>query len=160
MSAVSRQGVAVGVFGASGQVGTVMRTLLAERSFPVGSMRYFASARSAGITLPWGDGEIVVEDTATADFSGLQIALFSNGGSASREYGPVSTFLPFTMIVMVPSMSGSGVTAEMPGAGFTMVTVADPLAVGAATEVACTHPIAGAAVAGYPRSWVKFPHPA
>src|SRR4051794_602365 len=81
-------GVAVGVFGASGQVGNVMRTLLQERNFPVGSMRYFASARSAGTTLRWGDDEIVVEDTATADFSGLQLALFSNGATASREYAP------------------------------------------------------------------------
>src|SRR3954451_11691705 len=82
-------GVAVGVFGASGQVGSVMRTLLAERGFPVGSMRYFASARSAGSTLPWGDDEIVVEDTATADFSGLQLALFSNGATASKQYAPL-----------------------------------------------------------------------
>src|SRR5438093_10858421 len=65
-----------------------MRTLLAERNFPVKTMRYFASARSAGTTLPWGDDEIVVEDTATADFSGLQLALFSNGATASKEYAP------------------------------------------------------------------------
>ena len=83
------RGVNVGVFGATGQVGGVMRTLLAERRFPVASMRYFASARSAGTRLPWGDdSEIVVEDTDTADFSGLEIALFSNGASASRVYAP------------------------------------------------------------------------
>ena len=81
-------GVAVGVFGASGQVGSVMRTLLAERQFPVASMRYFASSRSAGTSLPWGDDEIVVEDTETADFTGLQLALFSNGGAASKIYAP------------------------------------------------------------------------
>ncbi len=78
----------IGVFGATGQVGGVMRTLLAERSFPVGAIRFFASARSAGTRLPWQGGEIVVEDTATADFSGLDIALFSNGGASSREYAP------------------------------------------------------------------------
>ncbi|MBR7744116.1 aspartate-semialdehyde dehydrogenase [Phycicoccus sp. BSK3Z-2] len=78
----------VGVFGATGQVGNVMRGLLRERSFPVEEMRYFASARSAGSTLPWGDREIVVEDTATADFSGLDIALFSAGGSTSTEWAP------------------------------------------------------------------------
>src|SRR4051794_4310087 len=87
MSAES--GINVGVFGASGQVGNVMRTLLAERRFPVKSMRYFASARSAGTTLLWGDEEIVVEDTATADFSGLQLALFSNGATASKQYAPL-----------------------------------------------------------------------
>jgi aspartate-semialdehyde dehydrogenase len=65
-----------------------MRTLLAERGFPVDEMRYFASARSAGTTLPWAGGEVRVEDTATADFSGLDIALFSNGGSTSKEWAP------------------------------------------------------------------------
>lgn len=65
-----------------------MRTLLEERDFPVDEIRYFASARSAGTTLPWRDAEVVVEDTATADFSGLDIALFSNGGSSSKEYAP------------------------------------------------------------------------
>ena len=65
-----------------------MRTLLAERGFPVDDIRYFASARSAGTTLPWADGEVTVEDTATADFSGLDCALFSNGGSISKEYAP------------------------------------------------------------------------
>ena len=78
----------IGVFGATGQVGNVMRTLLLERNFPVDEMRYFASARSAGSTLPWGDAEITVEDTATADFSGLDLALFSNGGSTSKEWAP------------------------------------------------------------------------
>ena len=78
----------IGVFGATGQVGNVMRTLLHERNFPVEQIRYFASARSAGSTLPWGDTEITVEDTATADFSGLDIALFSNGGSTSKEWAP------------------------------------------------------------------------
>src|SRR5688500_2756566 len=83
------RGVAVGVFGASGQVGSVMRTLLTERNFPVKTMRDFASARSAGTMLPWGDEEIVVEDTDKADFSGLQLALFSNGATASRKYAPM-----------------------------------------------------------------------
>ena len=78
----------VGVFGATGQVGRVMRTLLAERNFPVDQIRFFSSARSAGSTLPWGDGEVVVEDTGTADFSGLDIALFSAGATMSREFAP------------------------------------------------------------------------
>ncbi|SDP11766.1 aspartate-semialdehyde dehydrogenase [Pedococcus dokdonensis] len=78
----------IGVFGATGQVGSVMRALLAERGFPVDEIRYFASARSAGTTLPWAGGEVTVEDSATADFSGLDIALFSNGGAASKELAP------------------------------------------------------------------------
>ncbi|GAA2107313.1 aspartate-semialdehyde dehydrogenase [Microlunatus panaciterrae] len=65
-----------------------MRTLLETRQFPVSEIRFFASARSAGRKLPWGDGEIVVEDSATADFSGLDIALFSNGKAASKETAP------------------------------------------------------------------------
>jgi aspartate-semialdehyde dehydrogenase len=65
-----------------------MRTLLDERGFPVDEMRYFASARSAGTTLPWRGERVVVEDTATADFAGLDIALFSNGGSTSKEWAP------------------------------------------------------------------------
>ena len=65
-----------------------MRTLLAERNFPADEVRFFASSRSAGKKLPWGDGEIVVEDTATADPSGLDIALFSAGATMSREQAP------------------------------------------------------------------------
>ncbi len=61
------RGLRVGVVGATGQVGTVMRRLLAERNFPVAEMRYFASARSAGTTLPWNGTDIVVEDAAIAD---------------------------------------------------------------------------------------------
>jgi len=78
----------IGVFGATGQVGSVMRALLDERGFPVDEIRYFASERSAGTTLPWKDAEVTVEDTATADFSGLDIALFSNGGATSKEWAP------------------------------------------------------------------------
>jgi aspartate-semialdehyde dehydrogenase len=78
----------VGVFGATGQVGGVMRRLLAERQFPVDEVRFFASARSAGSHLPWGDGKVVVEDSATADLTGLDLALFSNGKTASRELAP------------------------------------------------------------------------
>jgi len=66
-----------------------MRAILAERNFPVDELRYFASARSAGSTLPWGDGEIVVEDAATADPTGLDIALFSAGATSSKELAPL-----------------------------------------------------------------------
>ena len=78
----------VAVVGATGQVGGVMRRLLDERDFPVGTMRYFASARSAGSTLPWRGAEVVVEDVATADLSGIDIALFSAGGGTSKEHAP------------------------------------------------------------------------
>ena len=78
----------VGVFGATGQVGNVMRTLLAERDFPVSEIRYFSSAKSAGTTLPWKGTDVTVEDTATADFSGLDIALMSAGATMSKEFAP------------------------------------------------------------------------
>ncbi|HLS14579.1 MAG TPA: aspartate-semialdehyde dehydrogenase [Beutenbergiaceae bacterium] len=81
-------GVRIGIVGATGQVGEVMRTLLAQRNFPADSMRFFASARSAGKTLPWRGEQIVVEDTATADVSDLDIALFSAGGSTSKAQAP------------------------------------------------------------------------
>ncbi len=78
----------VGIVGATGQVGSVMRRLLAERNFPVDELRFFASARSAGSALPWLDGEIIVEDAALADPTGLDIALFSAGATSSRELAP------------------------------------------------------------------------
>ena len=85
---VSSAKVNVAVVGATGQVGGVMRTLLAERKFPVDTMRFLASARSAGTTLDWSNEEIVVEDLATADLTGIDIALLSAGGSTSKEWAP------------------------------------------------------------------------
>ncbi len=61
-----------------------MRRLLAERDFPIDEIRFFASARSAGTTLPWKGTDIVVEDAETADPSGLDIALFSAGATSSK----------------------------------------------------------------------------
>jgi aspartate-semialdehyde dehydrogenase len=81
-------GLRVGVVGATGQVGKVMRKILAERGFPVAQIRFFSSARSAGTTLPWGDEQIVVEDADLADPSGLDIALFSAGGATSKRLAP------------------------------------------------------------------------
>jgi aspartate-semialdehyde dehydrogenase len=78
----------IALFGATGQVGTVMRTLLAERRFPVDSIRYFASARSAGKRLPWLGGEVEVEDAWGGDYRDIDIALFSIGADASHELAP------------------------------------------------------------------------
>jgi aspartate-semialdehyde dehydrogenase len=88
MSTFSTDGLRVGIVGATGQVGSVVRQLLAERNFPLAELRFFASARSAGSTLPWGDGEITVEDAATADPTGLDIAIFSAGGTTSKAQAP------------------------------------------------------------------------
>src|SRR5918995_668735 len=81
-------GVNIGVVGATGQVGAVVRRLLEERDFPVASIRYFASARSAGSTLPWKGDEIVIEDASTADPTGLDIAIFSAGATTSKAQAP------------------------------------------------------------------------
>ncbi|MFL6163680.1 MAG: aspartate-semialdehyde dehydrogenase [Jatrophihabitantaceae bacterium] len=78
----------VGVVGATGQVGAKMRSILLERDFPVSEIRFFASSRSAGSRLPFGDQEIVVEDAATADPTGLDIAIFSAGAATSRLLAP------------------------------------------------------------------------
>lgn len=81
-------GLNVAVVGATGQVGRVMRTLLEERDFPVKSIRFFSSARSAGTTLTFKGEEITVEDVATANYDGIDIAVFSAGASVSLEYAP------------------------------------------------------------------------
>jgi len=65
-----------------------MLRLLAERDFPLTELRAFASARSAGTTVRYGDREVTVEDAALADVSGLDIALFSAGGATSKELAP------------------------------------------------------------------------
>jgi aspartate-semialdehyde dehydrogenase len=79
--------VTIAVVGATGQVGAVMRALVAER-FPEATVRLFASARSAGTTLPHLGADIAVEDVETADYAGVDIALFSAGGDASKVYAP------------------------------------------------------------------------
>src|SRR5690606_21408849 len=77
-----------GIVGATGQVGGVMRRVLAERGLPVDELRLFASARSAGRRLDWKGQEVTVEDAATADYAGLDIVLFSAGKATSKELAP------------------------------------------------------------------------
>jgi len=78
----------IGIVGATGQVGGVMLRVLAERQFPVDELRLFASARSAGKTIDWQGRSYQVEDAATADYTGLDIALFSAGKYTSKELAP------------------------------------------------------------------------
>lgn len=78
----------VAVVGATGAVGEVMLSILAERKFPVGQIHALASERSAGGVVKFGDEDIIVRDLATFDPTGVDIALFSAGGSISKEYGP------------------------------------------------------------------------
>lgn len=80
--------ITVAVVGATGQVGNVMRELLDQRNFPLTKIRFLASARSAGKTLSWRGQEVAIEDAATADLSGIDIAIFSAGGATSKELAP------------------------------------------------------------------------
>ncbi|WP_198295524.1 MULTISPECIES: aspartate-semialdehyde dehydrogenase [unclassified Diaminobutyricimonas] len=82
------EGLNVGVVGATGQVGAVILRLLQEREFPIRSIRLFATARSAGKTLPFKGEDVLVEDVETADPTGLDIALFSAGATGSRAQAP------------------------------------------------------------------------
>ncbi|MFT4123282.1 MAG: aspartate-semialdehyde dehydrogenase [Microbacteriaceae bacterium] len=81
-------GLRLGVVGATGQVGAVVRRLLDERDVPISGIRFFASARSAGTTLPFRGEDIVVEDAQSADPSGLDVAIFSAGATMSRVQAP------------------------------------------------------------------------
>lgn len=88
-SASSRKGVNVGIVGGTGIVGHLVREILNEREFPLDSLRLFASTRSAGTRVQWRDQAIVVEDAATADYSGLDVVFFAAGASTSRKLAPV-----------------------------------------------------------------------
>ena len=88
MTEMGSAGLNVAVVGATGQVGTVMRRLLDERDFPVRSIRFFASSRSAGRVLTYRGHDVVVEDVETADVSGIDVALFSAGATGSRAHAP------------------------------------------------------------------------
>jgi aspartate-semialdehyde dehydrogenase len=78
----------VGIFGATGVAGSTMRAVLVERRFPLDTVRFFATSRSAGRRLPWRDGEVEVEDVRTADLSNIDIALLAAGASTSKELSP------------------------------------------------------------------------
>ncbi|MFE6997438.1 aspartate-semialdehyde dehydrogenase [Microbacterium sp. NPDC057659] len=88
MTRISDSGYSVAVVGATGQVGRVMREILAERSFPIRELRLFASARSAGTAIDFGGVDVIVEDVEKADATGIDIALFSAGATASRAFAP------------------------------------------------------------------------
>jgi len=71
----------IGIVGATGVVGGLMRSVLAERDFPVSAIRLFASSRSAGRRLDWAGTQVTVEDASTADWRGLDLVLFSAGAT-------------------------------------------------------------------------------
>ena len=79
----------IGIVGATGQVGSVMREILVERNFPLDSIRFFASSRSAGKEIKFQGEHIVVEDAAKSQWKNLDIVLFSAGGKLSKELAPI-----------------------------------------------------------------------
>lgn len=88
MTRISDSGLSVAVVGATGQVGTVMREILLDRRFPIRELRLFATARSAGTAVEFAGETVVIEDVATADPAGIDIALFSAGATGSRAHAP------------------------------------------------------------------------
>ncbi|AZC14585.1 aspartate-semialdehyde dehydrogenase [Microbacterium sp. ABRD28] len=88
MARISDSGLSLAVVGATGQVGTVMREILLERSFPIRELRLFATSRSAGTAVDFAGHTVVIEDIATADPQGIDIALFSAGATGSRAHAP------------------------------------------------------------------------
>jgi aspartate-semialdehyde dehydrogenase len=129
----SSAGIHIGVVGATGQVGAVVRRLLDERDFPVASIRYFASARSAGTTLPWKDTEIVVEDATTADPTGLDIAIFSAGATLSKAQAPRFAAAGVTVI---DNSSGWRMDPDVP----LVVSEVNPEAINRATKGIIANP--------------------
>lgn len=88
MSSSQTRRFRVAVVGATGAVGETMLSILAERDFPVSELVALASERSAGTTVKFGDDDIVVQDLATFDPAGVDIALFSAGGDTSKAFAP------------------------------------------------------------------------
>lgn len=80
----------VAIAGATGAVGELMIQVLEERQFPVGEMRFLASSRSAGKTLKWKGGDLVIQELTKDSFDGIDIALFSAGGGRSKEFAPAA----------------------------------------------------------------------
>ncbi len=130
---MSNKAINIGVVGATGQVGTVVRQLLAERDYPVASIRFFASARSAGKTLEWKGEEITIEDAATADPSGLDIAVFSAGGTLSKAQAP--RFADAGVIV-IDNSSGFRMDPDVP----LVVSEVNPEAIGEARKGIIANP--------------------
>jgi aspartate-semialdehyde dehydrogenase len=101
----------VGIVGATGVVGELMRAVLAERKFPVKALRLFASARSAGKALRWKGADIKVEDAATANYSGLDIVFFSAGSATSKKLAPV---VAAAGAIVIDNSSGWRMDPEVP----------------------------------------------
>jgi aspartate-semialdehyde dehydrogenase len=85
---INQEGFDVAVVGATGAVGCEMLAILAERDFPVRTLRAMASKRSAGKTIEFQGKTVTIEDLQEASFEGVDFGLFSAGGSVSAEHAP------------------------------------------------------------------------
>jgi aspartate-semialdehyde dehydrogenase len=130
---MSSSGVRIGVVGATGQVGAVVRRLLEERDFPVAEIRFFASSRSAGSTLPWKGEPIVVEDAESADPTGLDIAIFSAGATTSKLQAPR---FAAAGVLVIDNSSGWRMDPEVP----LVVSEVNPHAISAAVKGIIANP--------------------
>ncbi|MDH6235784.1 aspartate-semialdehyde dehydrogenase [Cryobacterium sp. CG_9.6] len=130
---VTTAGINIGVVGATGQVGAVVRALLAERKFPVKSIRFFASARSAGNTLSFQGVDVVIEDAAVADPTGLDVAIFSAGASLSKVQAPRFAAAGVTVI---DNSSGWRMDPDVP----LVVSEVNPEAIALATKGIIANP--------------------
>src|SRR5271154_2946173 len=83
--------VHVAIAGATGAVGQEFLTVLAERRFPIKSLKLLASAKSAGKTAQFAGKSYVIEELTRDSFKGVQFAFFSAGGAVSREFAPAAT---------------------------------------------------------------------
>ena len=119
----------IGIVGATGQVGRVMLSLLADRAdagLKVDELRVFASERSAGKEMQWNGQTLVVEDASAADYSGLDTALFSAGGGTSKE--------------LAPKVAAQGVAVVDNSSAWRMDSEVPLVVVGANDEDAFDHP--------------------
>ena len=80
----------VAILGATGAVGKVMAKVLEERNFPINNIKFLASARSAGKKIQFCGEEYTVEEVKPESFEGVDIALFSAGGSTSKQWAPIA----------------------------------------------------------------------
>lgn len=132
--------VNVGIVGATGMVGEIMRSILAERDFPIETIRFFASARSAGKRIPWKDTEVIVEDASTANYSGLDIALFSTCIVPTCTTAGCSPSFGTNAVCAAGKVAGDSTYSSVVGFGFNLsqanTSTAAPSMVGAPSSIA------------------------
>jgi len=98
VSSSRSSGPSVAVVGATGAVGQEFLAVLAQRNFPIGNLKLLASARSAGKTMEFKGKAHTIEELTESSFKGVDLALFSAGGSISKKFGPISSEAGATVV--------------------------------------------------------------